>query len=142
MIVSLFYSKKGKIYPEERKLFFDSKDLNEKILKTFEELIQGPSGDLINPIPEGTRILNLFLDKEGILYLNFSQEIKANHPGGISSEHMTASSIVFTALNNFPEIKGVMILIDDEEHTSLAGHLDISRPLKIAEVFETPLGSL
>jgi germination protein M len=42
----------------------------------------------------------------------------------------TVFSIVDTLTLNFPEIKRVQILIEDQAVDTLNGHLDLSRPLR------------
>jgi len=92
------------------------------------ELIRGPETPHLYPtIPEGTQLSELYV-AGNIAYLDFSEEIIKNHSGGSSGEIMTVYSLVNT-LTEIPPIEGVQILVAGEERESLAGHLDISRPL-------------
>ncbi len=106
-----------------------------KILKTstlarhiVNELIKGPvNPDLYPTIPEGTSINEVYIAGD-IAYIDLSEEVFKNHPGGSSGELMTVYSIVNT-LTEIPPIKGVQILVEGNERESLVGHVDISRPL-------------
>src|SRR5947209_5168592 len=52
------------------------------------------------------------------------------HPGGSSSELLTVYSIVNALTSNLPTITRVQILVDGKEVDSLAGHVDLRRPLE------------
>ena len=92
------------------------------------ELIKGPeSPDLYPTIPEGTQVNEVYI-VDDIVYIDLSEEIFKNHPGGSSGELMTVYSIVNT-LTEIPPIKGVQILVEGNEMKSLVGHVDISMPL-------------
>ncbi|MEA2086810.1 MAG: GerMN domain-containing protein [Candidatus Caldatribacteriota bacterium] len=92
------------------------------------ELIKGPeSSELYPTIPEGTQVNEVYI-ADDIVYIDLSEEIFKNHPGGSSGELMTVYSIVNT-LTEIPPIKGVQILVEGNEMKSLVGHIDISVPL-------------
>jgi len=102
----------------------------EQIKLTVAELIEGPISALIPTIPEGTEVREVFLDEKGCAYVDFSRAISQNHSGGTTGELVTISSIVNTLTANFPEeIRKVRILIDGKEAKTIAGHIDISRPI-------------
>src|SRR5262249_22098448 len=94
-----------------------------------EELLKGPTGDRLPEIPEGTTLRDLFITKEGVVYADFSSELADKHPGGSMAEINTVYSIVNTVTYNFPQIKKVQILLNDQAVDSLKGHIDLSRPL-------------
>ena len=92
------------------------------------ELIKGPeNSDLYPTIPEGTQINEVYI-ADDIVYIDLSEEIFKNHPGGSSGELMTVYSVVNT-LTEIPPIRGVQILVGGNETNSLAGHIDVSMPL-------------
>jgi len=92
------------------------------------ELIKGPdSSDLYSTIPEGTRVNEVYI-ADDIVYVDLSEEVFKNHPGGSSGELMTVYSIV-NSLTEISPIKGVQILVQGNERNSLVGHVDISMPL-------------
>jgi len=102
----------------------------DKILeKVLEKLIEVSSRNGENfPIPKGTKLLGISV-KNNIAYVNFSQELKRNHPGGSMGEMLTVYSIVDT-LTEFPEVHKVQILIDSAVVETLVGHMDLTVPLE------------
>jgi spore germination protein GerM len=105
-------------------------NLHDQAFEVLKELVKGSSGELIPTIPEGTLARDLFITKDGVAYADFSAALSANHTGGSLSEMNTVFSIVDTLTLNFPEIKRVQILIEDQAVDTLNGHLDLSRPLQ------------
>lgn len=102
---------------------------------TLTELVKGSTTGLKSTIPEGTVLLELFIDEKGCAYASFSYPLSQNHPGGITAELITIGSIVQTLASNFPEeIQKVQILIGNKEAKTLAGHIDISKPIPPFEI--------
>ena len=60
----------------------------------------------------------------------YSGEVSKNHPGGSLDEILTVYAIVDALTDNLPAITAVQILIDGEEVDTLAGHVDLRRPLR------------
>ena len=121
---------------EELKLLVEKRTIDqsvsavEQVRLTMVELISGPTTALAPTIPEGTLVRTVFLDEKGCAYIDFSRAISGNHPGGATGELVTIASIVNTLTANFPEIiRKVRILIDGKEAKTIAGHIDISRPI-------------
>lgn len=104
--------------------------LHDQAFEVLKELVRGPVNDLIPTVPEGTEARDLFITKDGVAYADFSAALSANHKGGSLGEMNTVFSIVNTLTLNFPEIKRVQILIEDQAVDTLNGHLDLSRPLR------------
>jgi germination protein M len=124
--VNLYFSDSQAMYlvPEKRKISQIPSLARQAVI----ELIKGPeSSDFYPTIPEGTQVNEVYI-ADDIAYLDLSEEIFENHPGGSSGELMTVYSIVST-LTEIPPIKGVQILVEGNEMKSLAGHIDISMPL-------------
>ncbi len=107
----------------------------QKIVKTIEEIIKGPKGNLILTVPPTTRLKNVRIDGDGVVWLDFSSNLSQDHPGGSSSEIMTVYSIVNTVLLNFNETTKVRILIDGAKVKTLAGHIDCSKPFVVNKDF-------
>jgi len=124
--VNLYFSDSQAMYlvPEKRKISQAPSLARQAVI----ELIKGPeSSDLYPTIPEGTKINEVYI-ADDIVYIDLSEEIFENHPGGSSGELMTVYSIVNT-LTEISPIKGVQILVGGNEKNSLVGHIDISMPL-------------
>ncbi len=114
----------------ERRTVNQAENTVEQMRLVVLELIKGPTTALVPTIPEGTSVHEVFLDEKGCAYVDFSRAISENHPGGTSSELVTIASVVNTLAMNFPEaIHKVRILIDGKEAETIAGHIDISRPI-------------
>ena len=124
--VNLYFSDSQAMYlvPEKRKI----PQTNSLAKQVVVELIKGPdSSDLYSTIPEGTRVNEVYI-ADDIVYVDLSEEVFKNHPGGSSGELMTVYSIV-NSLTEISPIKGVQILVEGNERNSLVGHVDISMPL-------------
>ena len=102
----------------------------EQVKLVLTELIRGPMTKLLPTIPPETGVKEVFIDEKGCAYIDFSPALSQNHPGGTTGELATISSIVNTLATNFPaEIRKVRILIGGKEAKTIAGHIDISRPI-------------
>jgi len=124
--VNLYFSDSQAIYlvPEKRKI----PQTPSLARQAVSELINGPkNSDFYPTIPEGTIVNEVYI-ADDIVYIDLSEEIFKNHPGGSSGELMTVYSIVNT-LTEITPIRGVQILVEGNEKESLVGHIDISMPL-------------
>jgi hypothetical protein len=130
---SLFFCLEDKLAVEERDLPIPLKeDFIAQLRDVIRELIKGPVSDLrLTPVlPEETKIRGIFIDSNGICYLDFGKEVQERFPGGAWTELLSLYSIVNTLTTNFPEIKGVKILVEGYEVETLAGHIDTRYPLQ------------
>ena len=91
--------------------------------------LQPPPGSHYNAIPQGTRLLGVFVSETGEAFVDFSPEIAANHRGGSLSELFTVYTIVNAITVSLPSVRAVQILIDGREVETLAGHVDLRHPL-------------
>jgi spore germination protein GerM len=96
---------------------------------SLQELIAGPKSEAVRTISAEVKIRELFIDTQGTAYIDFSEALSQTHPGGPWAEMLTLRSIMQTLVANVPEIKRVQILIEGHEVETLAGHMDIRRPL-------------
>ncbi len=108
----------------------DVNDLQEAAQKVIGALIAGPKDSSLFPtIPSGTKLLKVEVDGKGLAAVDFSAELKDNHPGGSSGETMTVYSIV----NSLAELEGidrVQILVEGQVIETLAGHISLDEPLE------------
>ncbi|MBQ1509598.1 MAG: GerMN domain-containing protein [Selenomonadaceae bacterium] len=70
--------------------------------------------------------------KDGVATVDFSGDILKHFVGGSTGEEMLVGSVVNT-LTEFPEVTSVQILIDGNPVESLAGHMDLTVPIKRME---------
>ncbi|MBC7335343.1 MAG: GerMN domain-containing protein, partial [Clostridia bacterium] len=87
-----------------------------------EELIKQPS----LPIPKETRVLEVKV-KDFVAYPSFSPEITRLSVGS-KGEALVVAAIANT-LTKFPGVERVQILIDGKRVETLAGHVDVSKPV-------------
>lgn len=132
--INLYFSNEDGLALKAEKREIAKGDLIKEIKQGIDSLIKGPKRNLTPTIPDGTRLLGVDV-KDGIAFLNFSKEISDKHPGGSAAEIQTVYSIVNTVALNFPEIKKVQILIEGKKAKTIAGHIDISFPLKPEKEF-------
>lgn len=92
------------------------------------QLAPAPEGQ-ISAIPAGAEVRALFLTSRGEAFVDISQAIAANHPGGSVHEALTVYAIVNALTVNLPDVTAVQILIDGREVDTLAGHIDLRHPL-------------
>ena len=84
---------------------------------------------LISPVPAGTTLRALFVTAKGEAYVDLSRELAEAHPGGSLNELLTVYALVDVLTVNLPAISTVQVLIDGKEVETLAGHVDLRRPL-------------
>ena len=65
----------------------------------------------------------------GDAFVDFSPELSTGHPGGSFSELLTVYAIVHAVTSNLPAVQRVQILLDGKEVDTIAGHVDVRRPL-------------
>jgi len=94
-----------------------------------EALAKGPSGDLIKTVPDGTRVLAVYITGDKTAWIDLSRDVTTG-PGGIRSEIMALYAVVNTVVLNMPEVDQVKFLIEGQEAETLAGHIDIRFPFK------------
>ena len=122
------------IHGETRELAVGRR-LDEQVRQVIEALISGPqSKDGISAIPAGTRLLSVMVEADSAtVYLDFSSELVAAHPGGSAAEYCTIGSIVRTVGENFPELARVQLLVDGAQVESIAGHVRADQPFIVKE---------
>ncbi len=106
-----------------------SPDLGQQLRVVVEELVRGSSEGLLPPLSPETRVRDVFLSAEGVAYVDLSADVAKDTIGGTRAELLSVYAIVDSLAENFPAVKRVQILIDDHPVETLAGHVDLSRPL-------------
>ncbi|MGC4083958.1 MAG: GerMN domain-containing protein [Vicinamibacterales bacterium] len=84
---------------------------------------------LVSAMPAGTTLRALFVTPDGAAFVDLSADVSTAHPGGSISELLTIYTLVQALTVNLPAITSVQILVDGHEVDTLAGHVDIRRPL-------------
>ena len=110
----------------------------EQARHVLEAQFRGVEPPLISTIPEGTLVRAVYLTDRGDAFVNLSREISSRHSGGSLSELLTIYTIVNAVTVNIPTIRRVQILIEGREVDTLAGHVDLRRPLTPREEWIDP----
>jgi spore germination protein GerM len=113
---------------EERPVTF-STDLSRQLRGVVEELIHGSKIGLGPTLAPETKVLDVFVTARGVAYVDLSKDVVTGHPGGSEAERMTVYSVVNSLSTSFPAVKRVQILVEDKPAETLAGHVDLTRPL-------------
>jgi len=102
---------------------FKSEQVGNRARQILQKLQEGPHSEGVFPsLPKDAKFQDLFISETGTAYVNFSNALETNHPGGVLNELATIYSIVDSLTYNLPEIKDVKILIGGVEKETLAGH--------------------
>ena len=101
-----------------------------KARQALAELAAGPGGvERVAPtVPKETRADAIFLIDD-LLVVDLSKEIAQRLLGGLAQERMSVHSIVNT-LCEIPGVRRVRLLLDGQPVDTLAGHLNLRRPLR------------
>ena len=128
--VKLFFDAQGArgLVLEERAVPFSS-DLALQIRTLVEELTKGSLIGLVATLPASTKVLEVFVTAQGVAYVDLSKEVREGLAGGSDAEMRTVFSVVDSVTASFPSITRVQILVDNQAVATLAGHVDLSRPL-------------
>jgi len=113
--------------------------------ETVQELISGPSGDLVPILPSRTTLLNLVV-VDSLVQVDFSRDLIDAHPGGTQSELLTVYGLTDTLAVNFPHLRQVQILVEGTPVTTLKGHVDLRQPIypdfSLVEEGAAPIGRM
>ena len=84
---------------------------------------------LVSAVPPGTTIRSVFVSDDGSAYIDLSHQVMAAHGGGTLDELLTVYTFVNALTTNLPAVTAVQVLVDGKEVDTLAGHVDLRRPL-------------
>jgi len=102
--------------------------------------LEPAAAPLVSTIPPGTMLRAFYVTDRGEAFVDLSAEASTMHPGGSAAELLTVYSIVNAVTANLPAITRVQILLDGKEVDTLAGHMDLRRPLQRNESIMQPEG--
>ena len=84
---------------------------------------------LVSAVPPGTTVRTVFIAADGSAYVDLSREVATAHGGGTLDELLTVYTFVNALTTNLPAVTAVQVLVDGKEVDTLAGHVDLRRPL-------------
>ena len=103
-------------------------DTAEQARNILDRQLEPAPAPLLQVVPEATRVRTVFVTgRHGLC--RSDRRGRQPHPGGSLDELLTVYAIVDALTVNLPSITGVQILIDGKEVDTLAGHVDLRRPL-------------
>ena len=85
---------------------------------------------LVSAVPPNTKLRALFVTDRGQAFVDFSRDLVAGHSGGSMNELLTVYTIVDALTENLPAITSVQVLVEGKQVETLAGHVDVRRPLE------------
>ena len=94
------------------------------------QLAADPPPPLASTIPKGSTLRGIFISQRNEAFVDLDPTIRSAHPGGTLQELMTVYTIVNALLTNLPNLREVQLLIGGQEVDTLAGHVDLRRPLR------------
>lgn len=104
-------------------------DRQDRIYKTFLDLIIKGEPGAVLPLPAGTQIRSFYyLSEEKRLVLDFEEGLEKRILQGSSAELSFIYFFVNNLCFNFKEIESVQFLIGGNEHETLAGHIVFDEP--------------
>jgi hypothetical protein len=92
------------------------------------QLADAPS-PLTSVIPKGTSLRAFYVTDRGDAFVDLSREISMAHPGGSLLEMMTVYALVDAVTANLPRIHRVQLLVGGRTVDTIAGHIDVRKPL-------------
>ncbi len=75
------------------------------------------------------RLLDLYMDKEGVIYIDFGDELKKNFRGDALEELKIIAGLFNSIKSTIPGFTALKIIIEGKEDVSFGGHIDISKPM-------------
>ncbi len=96
-----------------------------------EAQLTDPPQPLLSPIPTGTELRAFYLTNRGEAFVDLSEEVTLNHSGGSLEELFTVYAVVNAVTANLSSVNAVQILVNGQEVDTLAGHVDLQRPLEL-----------
>jgi spore germination protein GerM len=81
-------------------------------------------------IPKGTKLRAFYVTERGEAFVDLSGDVVSAHPGGSLTELLTVYAIVNAVTANLPTIQRVQLLVEGKEVDTIAGHVDVRRPIE------------
>ncbi len=119
----------GKLMGLERDVPF-GESTTEQARHIIEAQIAPVTEPYISAVPPGTMLRALFVTERGEAFVDLSREIVTRHSGGSTNEALTVYTLVDVLTANLPAVTAVQLLVDGKHVETLAGHIDLRRPLE------------
>jgi hypothetical protein len=84
----------------------------------------------VQVVPKGTKLRAFYVTDRGDAFVDLSGEVVSAHPGGSLTELLTVYAVVNAITTNLPAVQRVQLLVEGKEVDTIAGHVDVRRPLE------------
>ncbi len=91
--------------------------------------LTAPPDSYVSAIPAGTMLRAFYVTERGDAFVDLSREVTTAHPGGSLTELLTVQAIVSAVVANLPAVQRVQIMVVGTEVDTIAGPIDVRRPL-------------
>lgn len=115
-----------KIYsPKEGRLTLEKRRNPSKFSKA------GIAQEVVNVYlsPYKAELIDFFMNKQGIAFLDISSELTKNFKGSLMDEYLLVSGLLKSLKANMSGLTGIQILIEGEEIETIGGHIDLTYPI-------------
>jgi len=131
-VILLFAGVDDLLHPELRSVPYPA-EVGERARIVVSELAAGPRGGLHPVFPYSVQVRGVFVDGRGQAFVDLDPP--SEPLTGSSTELLMTYAVVNSILLNCPELDTVQLLFGGREVKTLAGHLDLSRPLSLNKGF-------
>jgi len=125
--VVLFFVADGTRLEREARELDHCENTDACINDVLNELLNGPVGEYDEPLPEGTVVKSVRVDKD-LAVIDLNDTFAKAMLSGSSAEMLAVYSIVNTVAANFPQIARVKLTVEGVDASKLR-HLDLSEAL-------------
>ena len=130
-VLLYFVNEDGKLVGQNREIVSGVTVLDDiRAIVTEESSPQKKSG-LLNAIPAGASVRNVFIDDKQCVYIDFERSLTERHGGGTQGELLTLEALKKTIAANYPELDSVKLLVEGKEIASLSGHISTRGKFKV-----------
>jgi hypothetical protein len=84
----------------------------------------------VQVVPKGTTLRAFYVTDRGDAFVDLSGDLVSAHPGGSLTELLTVYAVVNAITTNLPAVQRVQLLVEGKEVDTIAGHVDVRRPLE------------
>ena len=129
--VELYFPGRGNRLHSEARQIAAVESPEAKIRLLVEELLRGPTGPTLHPpLPAGVQIAGVHVDARAVALVDLLPAEGSGAPSwGSKRELLAVYSLVDTILLNVPEVKWVVLLWNNQQRGTFAGHVDTTHPL-------------
>lgn len=92
--------------------------------------LRPPPEPYVSVVPPGTTLRAFYVTERGDAFVDLSAEVSQGHPGGSLTELLTVYALVNIVTANLSSVQRVQLLVDGKEVDTIAGHVDVRRPLR------------